>query len=253
MIYLLDGDLSGIDSVQDLIEANKITRMPCRTYTEFVRHTKYLAEVVTPNDLVIVDTVSKLAETLRDDILHGEDQDDSLAAISKEIKGETYGRNAYQGAQRKFMRQIKNIHRAGDGARIITVFHETDQKDPYDVMQTKRAPAINPAFYESIVSQSSDIFRLYVAAEDVIDPKTGAVKFPRRTRFLQLQDDEHALAKYHVRRDIADKLPRRLPNPTLPKLWKLLGKQSAWTTIYGPPGSGKTTLVCSEVEESEKK
>jgi hypothetical protein len=251
MVFLLDGDLSGFDSVAHLLDTGQITRLPCRTYTEFITATRELALKVTPADLVIVDTVSKLAETLRDDILHGENQENTLAEISREIKGETYGRNCYQAAQRVFMRQMKNIHRAGDGARIITVFHEKDQKDPDDVTLMKRGPSVNAAFYDSIVGQSSDIFRLTVAVEDVLG-QDGKVKYPRKTRFLQLQDSEEALAKYKVSPAVSEKLPRRIVNPTLPKLYKVLGKKPSWLSIYGSPGTGKSTLACSEIEIKEK-
>ena len=81
----------------------------------------------------------------------------------------------------------------------------------------------------------------------------GEVRFPAYTRFLQLRDSEEFVAKLHVQPEYDAKVPKVLSNPTLPKLYEILGKKPAWLLLYGPPGVGKTTLACSEAAETKGK
>lgn len=222
--------------------------LPLADYNTFVDICDTLTSKVGPEDLVIVDTVTKLAETLRDNLLHGANPDDSLAKATEAMKGETYGRNSYAEAQRVVMRRLRNLRNRG--ARIITVLHEDEQIDPYESTMKKRAPMINKAFYSSLIGASSDIFRLSFISSPMVDAG-GKEKFPAYTRFLQLRDDENALAKFHVTPDISSKLPKLLSNPTLSKLYKVLNKKPSWLICYGAPGVGKTSFCCNEAEESE--
>jgi hypothetical protein len=247
VIHLIDADLSGADSVQHLIDAKLVQWHPVASYDQFILVADGLLKTATPADSVVVDTVTKLAETLRDNLLHGAYPDDSLLAAQKAMAGETLSRNAYAEAQRVVMRRLRNLRNRG--VKIITVLHEDDQRNPYETTLNKRAPAVNKAFFESLTGASSDIFRLTFARDDIKDAK-GDVKFARDTRFLQLRDSEDALAKYHVSPEVSSKLPRLLSNPSMPKLRTILEKDPSWLIVYGSPGTGKTSLVCSDAEET---
>jgi len=252
MIYFLDCDLSGADSVQHLIDAGKVKRITIPSWTRFINTMNELLTVVTPNDLVIIDTVTKVAETLRENVLRGESPDSSLSAVHEVMKGERYGQNSYLIAQQWFMRMVQNLYRGGEGCRIITTAHE-DLKaiDPYNQTVTKKGPLLNDKFAASLIASSTDVFRLYWTPVPILNEK-GEVQFKEYTRFLQLKDSDDAIAKHHVSPKVSVGLPKAMSEPTLPKLYKRLGKKPSWLTIYGPPGIGKTTLACSEAEEEPK-
>ncbi len=96
------------------------------------------------------------------------------------------------------------------------------------------------------MAASSDVFRLRMTEEDL---DVGGKVLPAFSRILNLRSDGEAVAKFHVPIEQSAKVPRYLPNPTLPKLYKALNKKPSWLVLYGPPGVGKTTLATSDTGE----
>jgi hypothetical protein len=148
------------------------------------------------------------------------------------------------------IRNLSNI--VARGGRVITVLHEMDQAEDMAGKIKKRLPAINQDFWSGLKGCVSDIFRMYHITEPMMGAE-GEIRFPAYTRFLQLRDSEEFIAKTHVSPELDAKLPKILSNPTLPKLYEILGKKPSWALIYGSPGSGKTTLACSEAAETKGK
>lgn len=247
MIYLLDCDQGGTESVADLIEQKLITHIPVPSFEEFAdKIVAPLLPKLNYSDTIIVDTLSALANTTRGDFRLGTEVDDNLwGKRNLYFGGDKNFLTQYEAAEKLIMRRLKNVR--STGAHIITITHEDEQVDA--ITQTKkRAPGLNQAFYGSLMAHSTDVFRLSMLFSDVRDD-TGAVKYPAGTRVLYLQPSEGVdghVTKYHVPRDVAEKLPKGIVDPDWNKLSGILKKDPGWLVLYGSPGIGKTTLACSK-------
>ena len=238
MIYLLNCDLNGNDSIQHLIDGKQITEFECGTFEAFDRACRSLLTKVGPEDTVIVDTLTSLANTTRGDAKLGTEDSESLWDKREKFLGDKNYLTVYELAGQLIMRRIKNLR--ARGAHIITTTHEDEQRDDGTLLR-KRAPALNAALFRSLMGASSDVLRLQILTEPIKNDK-GETKVPAGVRTLQLRVSDDAVIKTHVRRDISDKLPKFIINPTWEKLTAALGKNPSWLVLFGPPGVGKTTL-----------
>jgi hypothetical protein len=246
-VYLFNADGTGNDGIRHLIDAKKIKEYICTTFDSFDRQAHALLDVVGPEDYVILDTIGALLETTRGDIKLGKPTEFYWDRLDSLMAGEVFGAT-YDASRILIMRRLVNLRNRG--ARIITVAHERDQRDEGGLgskTSKQRAPAVSPRLYSDLLGRSSDMFRLTILTE-ALTRKDGTVIVPAGKRQLQLRTSEDAVAKYQVRRDLSDKIPPFIYEPTWEKLTKVLGKTPSWLTIYGPPGSGKTTLAADMVE-----
>ena len=240
--YLLDADMGGVDSVQDLIDAGTVKHIPVPSFPEYEAAVASLLPQVGPNDLVILDTISQLANSVRGDLKLGTDTNATLWDKRNVYFGDKNYLTVFEAASQLIMRRLKNLR--ARGARIITVCHEDDQRDDIS-MTKKRAPALNTAFYKALMASSSDVFPLSVQLEDKMN-EAGDITIPRGTRILNLRMSEDYVTKHHTPMAVSLKMPVGIKDPTLPKLYAVLGKKPSWLVLYGPPGAGKTTLACSD-------
>jgi hypothetical protein len=248
--------------VKPLVDAGRVTLLPCATYTAFEAHTKALREkvewvdgvneagdpckVVKPHDdLVILDSVSRMADSTRGDFKLGPDETEFWGKRDIYYKGDTYNFGAYEAAGNFIMRHLRNLNVRG--YRIVAICHEDEQKDENEGIK-KRGPALNPAFWQSLRATSSDIYRLTVVPEDTTDAE-GNLVARAGTRLLQTTLDEIAICKYTAPPTLEGEfkvVPKYLANPTMRKITRMLGVQPDFVTLYGDPGAGKTTLACSD-------
>lgn len=248
MIYFLDADSNGVDSISDVLTKTKeITYVPLRTYEEFDTWAASVAHKVTPNDLVILDTMNSLANTTRGDAKLGTDPSENLWAKRDKILGDKNYLTVYELAGQLIMRRLKNLSKCGQGARIIVTCHEAEKIDDTTIPPTKkRGPDVNPALLGALMGASSDVFRLRSLDDPILNDK-GEVVLPAETRLLELRKSDEIMAKYHVPLSRVPQIKKALLNPTLPMLYEHLGKKPTWLTIYAPAGTGKTTFVTSEL------
>jgi hypothetical protein len=248
MIWLLDADQNGDDSIRHLVEAKAINYVPIPGFQAFEQAVKTLLPLVGPNDLVILDTLASMANSTRGDAKLGTDaQADLWDRRSKYLDGDKNYLTVYSLATDVIMRRLKNIR--ATGARIITTSHEDEKIDPTDAMK-KRAPKLNDALYQSIMAATSDVFRLFEIVTPLLNPD-GSERVAQGTRVLQLRKSEDAVAKYHVRPSVSDTIPMYLKLPKtggLHTLYNEIGKRPTWLHLYGAPGAGKTALSVSEAE-----
>jgi hypothetical protein len=249
MIYYYDTDGKGARSISDVLQAKpkEITRIAVNTYAEFDHHVASIAMKVTPNDLVILDTVNMLASMYRGDTALGVDPLRDLWELRSKIIGNQNHGAAYVGASTSIIRRLKNLFRCGEGARIIVTAHEAEKEDQTTIPPTKkRAPDVNPDFLKELMSSSSDVFRLWKIHEDIADDE-GTVLLPSDSRILGLRETTEYVAKFATPLADSSRIKKALPNPTLPKLYEHLGYKPDWLLIYGSYGSGKSTLATSEL------
>lgn len=246
MFYLLDADLGGTESVQDLIDQGLVTHIPLPTFEAFDKAIVALLPKLSEADTVCVDTISALGNTTRGDFRLGtEVSEDLWAKRTLYFGGDKNFLTQYEAAEKLIMRRLKNVRAVG--THVITTAHEDEQVDAI-TQSKKRAPGLNQAFYGSLMAHSTDVFRLSMLFDDVKD-KEGNVKYKAGTRVLYLRPAEGIdghVTKYHVPRSVAQTLPTGIVDPTWQKLCDTLQKDPGWTVIYGPPGIGKTSLACSK-------
>lgn len=248
MIYLFSTDGTGNDGIRHLIDNKRITEFVCDTFDSFDRTAHGLLTKVTANDTVILDTVGSLLEITRGDIKLGKPEELYWEKLDSLMAGEVYGAT-YDAARILIMRRLANLRKRN--ARIVTVCHERDQRDEGGLgskSSKQRAPAVSPRLYSDLLGRSSDIVRLSILTEPITN-REGRIVVPAGKRQLQLRVSDEAIAKYQVRRDLSDKIPSCIFEPTWPKLVSTLGKEPSWLTIYGLPGVGKTTLAVDSVED----
>jgi hypothetical protein len=244
MIYLLNADLNGNDSIAHLIDGGKVKELECGTFEAFDNHSRALLTKVSSGDIVIVDTLTSLANTTRGDAKLGNDESESLWDKREKFLGDKNYLTVYELAGQLIMRRLKNLR--ARGCHLITTTHEDEQRDDGTLMR-KRAPALNAALYRSLMGASSDVLRMQVLTDPITNSK-GEVKVPAGVRTLQLRVTDDAVIKTHVRREIGEKLPKYIYNPSWEKLVKVLGKTPSWLVLYGPPGVGKTSLSTDAAE-----
>lgn len=246
MLYYVDADGAGLDSVEDIVKANvkDIKVIDGGNYDALDKVLGNLVEHITGADLVVIDTLTSLANTIRADAKFENSEGRSLWEYRKKwLEGDKNYLNVYDMAEKMIMRRLKNLR--NKGARIIVLCHEAEKNDE-TTMTKKRGPDLNDAFYGKLMSASSDVFRLYATYYDETDIATGKVIIPAETRILQLRRTEEVIAKVHVTMDKASTIKSKMLFPTLPKLYAHLGKKPSFLTIYGSPGVGKSTFALSE-------
>lgn len=286
MIHILDSDLHGMDSIQNFIDDGKINHLPCPTFAAFCGHVMALipqlhSELVAGGDpLVVVDTVSALAHIARMDHklgIGGEnvwDQRGMYFNTNGEDKAYLTSYNFSTDGITRMTKMIsaveatfndKGVHQKSPPSplpkgwtrrtpRMVLVCHEADQEDA-TAGYKKRAPLVNKALYASLKANSSDMFRLTTATSNVYvaDGSTNAdgtqkILYKKGARLLWLRETEDSVGKYQVQRAFSDDVPDVIVNPNMRKICVLLHKKPSRMVIYGPEGTGKTTLAVSELE-----
>lgn len=246
MIYLLDADLNGLDSIEFLVKDGLVTHIPCGTYETWDYAMQWLIRNAVPlKDLVVHDTISQLAFLTQGDAKLGNDPYTNLwEKRNLFLEGDSNYLNVYQVSGYFLMRRCKNL--ASRGVRQIMTCHEGEQTDN---SIKKKAPSLNPALYARIKEVTSDVFRLWTLPYAVSDPQTGAIMYEAGTRAIQIKGDAGAIAKYHLSPFI--QTPTNIPipratDPALPLVELIIGKLPTTLCLYGETGVGKTTASLSE-------
>lgn len=250
MIYYLDCDQNGTDSIQDILDAHQKEV----TYVDggnFERADVELAKLKPERgDLLIVDTISGLGATLRRNAKFIGLKDDMSVWAFKEkwLGGDKNYLTVYDMAEQMIMERLKSLK--NKGMNILVLAHENKQINER-TMEEATGPELPPAFYRRLNEACSDMFRLSVLMDDEKDTQ-GNIKFKEGTRKLTIKPTAEVIAKYHVNFAKAQVLPSRIMNPTIPKIHEKLGKVPSFLCVYGPPGAGKTTLSLSQFIKMEK-
>ena len=245
MIFLLDADGTGRDSIGKRIAAGDVQLIPCGSKLAYDEACMKLASrKPQPGDRVILDTITHLLGTVRGDFRHGIDPTQSVFANEDKWFGDKQGMNAYQAASNMSMRWLKNLRNVGYD---LVVLAQEDEALDEVTMKTKRAPKANPEARDMLYGASTDIFRLTEVTQDVTEMfnDTPTVVLAKGERLLHLRRTREAMAKFHVDLEVAATLPDAIKSPTMEKLCKVLGKTPSFLVIYGLPGTGKTTLATS--------
>lgn len=245
MIYLYSTDGNGTDSIADVLSNKELVRVAVTRYEDFDKHVTSIVSKVTPKDTVIVDTLNMLAVTIRADINLGTDPHAQLWEKRDKYFKDKAGFGLYTAPTAMLIRQLKNLCRGGEGAKIIVTCHESERVDETTMPPTKkRAPDLNAELLGSLIGSSSDVCRLALLDRDILNEK-GEVLLSSGTRILQLQATDEYMAKVQVPLSKVAGIKKQLANPTYPMLCEHLGKVPTWLTIYSPSGVGKSTFATS--------
>jgi hypothetical protein len=253
MIYLLNADRGGVDSIAGLVEQGTVKHLPCPTFVAFDKHYQNLMSAnLTSADLVILDTLTRMADTTRGDMKLGVDETaDYWDKRSLYLGGDKNYLTVFEAATQFLMRRLRNI--SARGARVTVICHEDETLDP-EAMVKKWAPAVNKALYQSLVGTCTDVFRLVEIMEE--ETLADGKVIPVGTRKLQLHKDDYAICKYQVTPQTDGtwpNVPKFVYNPNMHKVEKVLKKRPSFMCLYGAPGAGKTSLAVSEVYPSKLK
>lgn len=247
MIFLLDADRNGTDSIQRRITAGAVQLIPCGSFVEYDAACRKLAERRgQPGDIVILDTFTSLLATTRGDFKHGDDPTASVWEAKDKYFGDKQALNSYQAAGNMVMRWLKNLRNVG--YNIVVLAHEDEALDEV-TMTTKRNIKANAEARDMLLSASSDVFRLIENTDAVMGTnETGepVTLLAAGERVLILKRTRETLAKFHVDIEQAPNIPPGIKSPSMAKLREVLGKTCSFLVVYGLPGVGKTTFATSD-------
>lgn len=249
--WLFNSDQNGTDSINSIIAKNQdsLTVIEVGSYEKFDNISKDLLEDIVPGDLVILDTISMLADTTRTDYKLGTDMTKSYWKDKDRLVTDAVTRNIYGAAGALIMRRLKNFRSMG--ARIIVTAHERSGYDPNIPKSAKiRIPDVNDDLCKSLTGSSSLVCRLTINHDEVTDEE-GNVLLAVGQRLLQIKPSEDYYTKVHMDLESSYDLPDVISRPSTTKLAKILGHEPAWMTLYGPPGAGKTTFALSHYLDPE--
>jgi len=244
--YRLNADMNGTDSIQNYIDSGQIIDLVCDSAETLDKHRLFLQSTVEKGDFVMMDTISTMLDTIRESRALGTNPAEPLWDPKKIDKyfGDKEYLSSYKMAGGVAMRVLHNL--AERGAHVICLAHESEVKDPMAQMKII-GPDVNPAMVDTLIGASSDVFRLQALTQPMY-AADGTIAYDVDTRILWLRRQASFTAKFGVKREIADKLPKGLPNPTMIDLFRLLDKVPKFMTIYGHPGAGKTSLGASAAD-----
>lgn len=241
MIFYSACDGNGTDSVRNILknhstEITLIDGSTCTGWDHAVADAPFKQ-----GDTLIVDTISALAATyIREYRFRNMKEGEYFTEFIKNWD-KTSSQSAYLMAEQTIMQRIKWAQHKG--VNIIVTAHEGKQIDE----KTKdewTGPELSPKFFNRLSESCSMMFRLkieYVQAAD----ENGKVT-TKEKRILMIRPVEDYILKCHVPVEELDKIPFRIANPTLLKVYDKLGFTPSFMVLYGPPGTGKTTLSLSQ-------
>jgi hypothetical protein len=267
LIFHLDTDLKGLPyPYRPLAEEGKrLKTFKLATYQEYENCADALVEEIKPNDLVIVDTLSQLVEAtleyLKERAMAAAGITKASEAIALFEKVSAFGRD-YKDSKGLILQKIKNL--SARGARIILNVHQKSaymDADRASIVSTFRGipmdsvkvigPSLNNQLFEQVNARATDIYRLSRFNEDVKDDE-GNVSVAYGTRLLHLTENPGDVIKSSAPPDKLASLREGLLNPTLPKLYTLIGGKPEMMVVYSPPGVGKTTFALSSLALDKK-
>jgi hypothetical protein len=251
MIFVLDADMNGTDSYQFLIDAGLVTTIEVPTFEAFDKTVRDLLQFANPKtDVVFLDSISQMAYSTRGDAKFGTDIAQNVwDRRGLFLDGDKNYLTVYEMAGQMIIRRLKNLR--SYGFRLIVSAHESDQ---IDTAVKKRAPDINQALYGSLKRSTSDMFRMWLLPQNIMQPDGQTIRYAAGTRLVSVKPAPEYAAKIHVDPFAAEQVPQTIPIenpfvPVLPKVYSYLWKLPSFLCIYGEPGVGKTTAGVSEAFE----
>lgn len=228
----------GEASVQHLIDKGLVTVYPCSTFKEVEQTYWSIKRGDIKCDMVVIDTITTLATTTRQDVTLAESAD--LWADRERVASQMRDWGKMSDLINRLMRLYRNLPQ-----HSIFICHEGEREDLQSESK-KKGPDLNPAIYKDIIAFSDVIARVNLAGiEFPKDPKNpDGEKWPIGTRVLRLKPSDEATAGARVPEGV--NLPAIIPDPTLGKIVEAFGgRLPRAITLYGVPKVGKTRLSCS--------
>jgi hypothetical protein len=251
-IHYYSADGTGIDSVYDIVAKNKdrVTATEVSSYQQWDEITQKLLTTIEPGDVVILDTITMFAEMIRTDLKIGSDPEKLLWAMKDKFFDHKSTWDYYDAATNLIMRKLKNFR--SRGARVIVTAHERTDEDLTATPPIKRrVPDVNQKLATSLIASSSVVGRLRVIYEN--EYKGEELLRKKGQRVLEMGQSLEYVGKIHAPLDVAMKLKTTIDRPSLTKLYNMLGFEPSFITLYGPPGSGKSTFVLSDLVDLDGK
>lgn len=235
---------TGHHSVSDLVQAGVVVSYPARSFLEAeqVFWALYRANNQIPDgtgtpftpDLVVVDTITKLAETTRQDTVLDPSKK-GLSTIWDLGEAAVASKREWGIAGDRIVRLLRNILELPIPS--IFVAHQGDRDDPMS-NTVKKVPDLQGMVLKNVIADTDAIVRLQASPVPVALPD-GRV-YPDGTRQLLLR----ATGDSAVGVRSPYPLPPFLLEPTLADFINVLhGTLPHNTLLFGAPKIGKTTLA----------
>lgn len=272
MIYRLDCDLNGSETIDHLIEAGLVTNIECRTYKEFDKAFAMVANKVEKDDTVILDTVNRAVDlflnwqfiTLR--LKPGQTLSDLDDVKNPPNTLQVYGQIKHYvieplrglPCQLIILSQETEKFFNAENGKLVRWTQESNTANLPNVIPPEGIVAgagarLPGGTHDALMDMTSDVFRVGRLMEPRIVEEDGKkTRYATGTRVLNVSDTVACLAKVHVKVAQYRKLRDNLYHPTLPKIYAMLGLKPRVILFYGPQGVGKTTLACGVAEAEYK-
>ena len=273
MLHRVDIDLNGCEAFQHLIDEGLVTNHECKTYREYDKCIDKLGKTVSPGDVIVVDTLNRAVDLFLDwQLIQVRLKPGQTPSDLQEITNPSNLLNLYGQCGNYVIEPLRGIpcqlimlcHEGekffdAKTGRVVKYDRESNTGSLPDLVAPEGlvlgAAARLPAkAMRTAFDMCSDVFRIGRLMHEKIDEIDGKrIKFPAGTRVLNVSDTVAILAKVHVAVEQYRKLRDNLYDPTLPRLYRMLGLKPRVLMFYGPPGVGKSALAVSVQEDEYKK
>lgn len=230
-------------SVQDLIDARTVDWIDARRFNAVESAYRELWAKTIVADVVVVDTITTLATTTRQDLIIDPASSGGVAPLwdnRLNLKTKIGDWGDMSDLLNRMLRAYRELPQ-------ITVFccHEGERTDPTATTSIeKRGPDLNAAVLRDVIAWSDAVIRVSVLGQTIeVDGET----YGPETRCLRLKPSASAMAKTRAAlgRPYPEILFVRETDNALRKLEAALGYLPKKITLYGPSGAGKTTTATS--------